>query len=66
MEVANTPPTLRLNGSGGSSEEEQAMMFTFRVILEGSKRSCDPLDDVSVRVTLCDQALVLFKVGRRS
>ena len=48
--------------------EEQAILFTFRVILEGSKRSCEPLDDVSVRVTfLFVQARVEgVEVGRRS
>ena len=51
MEVANgSGPILHLNGSGRSSVEEQAILFTFRVILEGSRRSCDPLDDIDVGV----------------
>ena len=60
MEVANgSGPILHLNGSGRSSVEEQAILFTFRVILEGSRRSFDPLDDVSVVAVLIEAKLTI-------
>ena len=39
--------------------EEQAILFTFRVILEGSRRSFDPLDDVSVAAVLIEAKLII-------
>ena len=40
--------------------EEQATLFTFRVILEGSRRSCDPLDDVGVAAVLVESKFIII------